>query len=86
MPDGKISVDAVLSLNFPSSSSAKAAHKALLAEADFAHRGGSSVKLRGKSVAVEIAADDPVSLRASINSYLRLMGIIKSIDDEYGKE
>ena len=58
-------------------------HDALLAEADFSHRGGSRVKLDGAAVRVEIAADDPVSLRASLNSYLRLMSIIKDIKSIY---
>jgi len=32
-------------------------------------------------VRVEIKADDPVSLRASLNSYLRLMHIIKDVEE-----
>ncbi|VVC01485.1 Transcription factor Pcc1 [uncultured archaeon] len=82
----KITGGATLQLHFPSTKSAKAAYDALLAEADFSHRGGSSVKLDGKSVKVEINADDPVSLRASLNSYLRLMHIIKAIDEDTNKE
>jgi tRNA threonylcarbamoyladenosine modification (KEOPS) complex Pcc1 subunit len=77
----KVSGSASLSLNFRSAASAKAAYDALLAEADFSHRGGSRVNLAGKSVRVEIEADDPVSLRASLNSYLRLMHIIKSVEE-----
>ncbi len=75
---------ATLSLFFPSLCSAKAAYDGLLSEADFSHRGGSKVFLSGKSVRVEIEADDPVSLRASINSYLRLMQIIKTLDQDSG--
>jgi tRNA threonylcarbamoyladenosine modification (KEOPS) complex Pcc1 subunit len=75
---------ATLSLSFPAAASAKAAYDGLLAEADFSHRGGSKVSLSGKTVKVEIAADDPVSLRASINSYLRLMQIIKTLDQDSG--
>ena len=78
----KVSGEAVLKLNFQSSRSAKAAYDALLAEADFSHRGGSSVTLEGKSVKVEIRADDPVSLRASLTSYLRIMHIIKAIEED----
>ena len=73
---------ATLSLSFGSASSAKAAYGALLSEADFSHRGGSKVKLEGKTVRVEISADDPVSLRASLNSYLRLMQIIKTVEKD----
>ena len=76
-----VSGSAVLTLTFPSSKPAKAAYGALLSEADFSHRGGSRVTLSGKSVRVEIKADDPVSLRASLNSYLRLMHIIKDVEE-----
>ena len=71
----------MLTLNFPSLPPAKAAYDALLSEADFSHRGGSRVTLSGKSVKVEIKADDPVSLRASLTSYLRLMHVIKSVEE-----
>ena len=82
MKNEAVKGEATLSLHFASSKSAKAAYDALLAEADFSHRGGSKVFLSGSSVRVEIRADDPVSLRASINSYLRLMQIIKTLDQD----
>ena len=82
LPEGKVTGSAVLRLNFGSVRSAKAAYAALLQEAEFSHRGGSKVLLEGKSVIVEIKADDPVSLRASLNSYLRLMHIIKTLEQE----
>ncbi|MFA6214219.1 MAG: KEOPS complex subunit Pcc1 [Candidatus Micrarchaeia archaeon] len=81
MGKGAVSGSATLSLTFPSPKPAKAAYDALAAEADFSHRGGSKVSLSGKTVRVEINADDPVSLRASLNSYLRLMHIIKSVEE-----
>jgi len=81
MEKGVVSGSAVLTLNFPSAKPAKAAYDALLSEADFSHRGGSRVTLSGKSVKVEIKADDPVSLRASLTSYLRLMHVIKSVEE-----
>ena len=81
MGKGTVSGSATLSLTFPSAKLSKAAYDALLSEADFSHRGGSCVSLSGKSVRVEIKADDPVSLRASLNSYLRLMHIIKSVEE-----
>jgi tRNA threonylcarbamoyladenosine modification (KEOPS) complex Pcc1 subunit len=77
----KVTGSASLSLSFQSAASSKAAYDALLAEADFSHRGHSRVFLAGKTVRVEIKADDPVSLRASLNSYLRLMHIIKSVEE-----
>ncbi len=82
MKSKAVNGEASLSLHFPSPKSAKAACDALLAEADFSHRGGSKVSLSGSCVRVEIRADDPVSLRASINSYLRLMQIIKTLDQD----
>ena len=82
MDSEKVTGSATLSLSFSSASSAKAAYDALAAEADFSHRGGSKVKLEGKTVRVEINADDPVSLRASLNSYLRLMQIIKTVEKD----
>jgi len=81
MEKGKVSAKATLALTFPSAKPAKAAYDALAAEADFSHRGHSCVFLSGKEVRVEIAADDPVSLRASLNSYLRLMRIIKDVEE-----
>jgi len=80
-PGEKVTGSATLSLCFQSAASSKAAYDALLSEADFSHRGGSRVFLEGNTVRVEIKADDPVSLRASLNSYLRLMHIIKSVEE-----
>ncbi|VVC02087.1 Transcription factor Pcc1 [uncultured archaeon] len=77
-----VSGSATLKLSFASKKPAAAAYHALLQEADFSHRGGSKVKLAGNSVVVEIISDDPVALRASLNSYLRLMHIIKSVEQE----
>lgn len=82
MAEEKVTGSATLSLSFSSAHSARAAYDALLAEADFSHRGGSKVQLSGKTVRVEISADDPVSLRASLNSYLRLMQIIKTVEKD----
>jgi tRNA threonylcarbamoyladenosine modification (KEOPS) complex Pcc1 subunit len=81
MAKGIVTGSATLSLTFPSAKAAKAAYGALAAEADFSHRGHSRVSLSGKSVKVAIKADDPVSLRASLTSYLRLMHIIKSVEE-----
>jgi tRNA threonylcarbamoyladenosine modification (KEOPS) complex Pcc1 subunit len=78
----QVSGSASILLNFGNAHSAKSAYHSLLQEADFSHRGGSKVKLMGKTVAIEILADDPVSLRASINSYLRLAHIIKTIEQD----
>ncbi len=79
---GKVSATAELSMSFDEKASAKAAYDSLLQEADFSHRGGSKVALSGKKVKISIKANDPVSLRASLNSYLRLMHIIKTLDKD----
>lgn len=86
MADEKITGSATLSLTFSSSQAAKAAYDALQQEADFSHRGGSKVSLSGNTLTIEIKADDPVSLRASTNSYLRLMHIIKTVETEIEKD
>ncbi len=78
----QVSGSASITLNFGNEHSAKSAYHSLLQEADFSHRGSSKVKLADKSVIIEIRADDPVSLRASINSYLRLAHIIKTIEQD----
>ncbi|MFA4982989.1 MAG: KEOPS complex subunit Pcc1 [Candidatus Micrarchaeia archaeon] len=78
----QITGSATLRLDFESKALASAAYQSLLQEADFSHRGGSKVMLKGNSVIVDIKADDPVSLRASLNSYLRLMHIIKSVEQD----
>ena len=85
-PSDMVFATAALKLSFKSASSAKAAYDALLAEADFSHRGGSSVSLSGKTVTINISADDPVSLRASLNSYLRLIHIIKTIEQDTDRQ
>jgi tRNA threonylcarbamoyladenosine modification (KEOPS) complex Pcc1 subunit len=81
MGEGEVSAEASLILNFPSARAAEAAYAALGAEADFSHRGRSRVSLSGRKVRVKIEADDPVSLRAALNSYLRLMRIIKDVEE-----
>jgi len=46
----KIKGEATLKLTFPSAREAKAAYDSLLQEADFSHRGGSKVTLKGNSL------------------------------------
>jgi tRNA threonylcarbamoyladenosine modification (KEOPS) complex Pcc1 subunit len=69
-----------LSIGFDTQKEAEDSYKALVQEADFAHRGGSKVKKGAKKVDIQIACEDPVALRATINSYLRLMQILKTVD------
>lgn len=78
----QITGKAEITLQFASDKQAKDAYRALLAETDFSHRGGSKLSLSKGALAISIMADDPVSLRASINSYLRLAHIIKAIEQD----
>ncbi len=71
---------ATLRIGHQSEKQASDLYSSLAQEADFAHRGGSRVKKQGKTVVVDIECEDPVSLRATINSYLRLMQILKTVD------
>jgi tRNA threonylcarbamoyladenosine modification (KEOPS) complex Pcc1 subunit len=82
MPNEKVKGSAKIELVFQSPSSAKSAYDALLQETDFAHRGGSKLSISKNALTISISADDPVSLRASINSYLRLAHVIKSIEED----
>ncbi|MCX8194847.1 MAG: KEOPS complex subunit Pcc1 [Candidatus Micrarchaeota archaeon] len=72
---------ASISISFQTEEEARAAYHSLLQESDFSHRGSSKLCLRRKSLIIKIEADDPVSLRASLNSYLRLIYLIKSVEE-----
>jgi len=82
MPSETVKGSAKIELSFPSIASAKSAYGALLQETDFSHRGGSKLSLSKNILTISISADDPVSLRASINSYLRLAHVIKAIEED----
>ncbi|MCX8197906.1 MAG: KEOPS complex subunit Pcc1 [Candidatus Micrarchaeota archaeon] len=79
---GEIGAEAQIILHFPSKKEARAAFFALKAEEEFSHRGISQVAIDGAHLKILIKAQDPVSLRASLNSYLRLAQVIKSVEQD----
>ncbi len=75
-----------ITIEFPSERDALAAVEALKQEEEFKKRSESFISVNNKSVSVEIRADDSVALRATVNSYLRVLQAIESVnggnDDE----
>ncbi|MCX8196785.1 MAG: KEOPS complex subunit Pcc1 [Candidatus Micrarchaeota archaeon] len=60
----------------------KAAYDSLSAEASYSHRGKSKISAKDGKLVITIFAEDPTSLKASLNSYLRLMQMIKTLQQE----
>ncbi len=77
-----IKSECVMQFHFSSAKQASYAHASLLQETEYKKRGSSSLKCNGKSLIVTISADDPVALRATVNSYLRLLSVIEKIENE----
>jgi tRNA threonylcarbamoyladenosine modification (KEOPS) complex Pcc1 subunit len=75
-----------MTVEFASDADAAAALTALKQEEEFKKRSDSSINVQGKSISVDITADDVVALRATANSYLRALQAIQSVnggnDDE----
>ena len=71
---------ASLEIEFGSPKQAQHAVKALEQETEFKKRGGSKIAAKGSELHVAIETEDIVALRATLNSYLRLLQIIKGID------
>lgn len=67
-------------IEFSSESDALAALTALKQEEEFKKRSNSKVSVNGRCILIEITADDLVALRATLNSYLRLLQTIESIN------
>lgn len=66
----------MIKVHFPDKESAAAASTAISNE-QFKKRVTSTVMVRGRSVVVDVVADDVVALRAALNSYLRLLQAIE---------
>ncbi len=77
-----IKSECTLKFHFQSQKQAADARAALLQETEYKKRGGSSIACRGRALVVSISADDPVALRATANSYLRLLSVIDKIEQE----
>ena len=80
-PDSKgLACSASMAFSFPSQKAANDAKGALLQETEYKKRSASTIKCTGSTLTVAIEADDIVSLRATINSYLRLLSIVEGIE------
>lgn len=68
-----------LRFSFPSAKKALDAKKALGKGGPKTERSKTRVSVRGKELAVEISASDPVALRAAANSCLRHLKVIEEL-------
>ncbi|MFA5106040.1 MAG: KEOPS complex subunit Pcc1 [Candidatus Micrarchaeia archaeon] len=78
----RVRSECLLKFHFGTRKQAADAMAALSQETEFKKRGGSEITARGKTLEVRISADDPVALRATANSYLRLLSVIDKIEQE----
>ncbi|MEM4554576.1 MAG: KEOPS complex subunit Pcc1 [Candidatus Anstonellaceae archaeon] len=77
----KAAYEASLSFPFSSADSLKAAYDSLIAETEFSKKGKSKIFIKGNALVVKIWAENLTSFKASLSSYLRLMQIIKTLDE-----
>ncbi len=59
----------------------EALFRALLPESGRARRFRADVRLENDRVIIHITASDPTALRAAVNSYLRLLNIVHSLEE-----
>lgn len=71
---------ASIEVDFDSKKAVDNAVASLEQETMFKKRGRARLKKKGKALLIEIEADDVVVLRATMNSYMRLLQIIKEIN------
>ncbi len=69
-----------ITIEFASERCALAAVAALKQEEEFKKRSDSSISVKGKMFFVSIDADDVVALRATVNSYLRALQAMESVN------
>ncbi len=72
---------AVFEVEFKSVQDAKNAALSIEQETEFKRRVASRVSSKGGKLLVEMDADDVVALRAAMNSYFRLIYVVKGIDE-----
>ena len=65
-----------LEIGFGSGSDARKALAALKSEAVDRERSRVSLGLKGRALVLRVDADDVVALRASLNTYLRLLSVV----------
>jgi len=71
-------IKSLVEIEFSSSSGAKNALGALKAEMLTRERSKTTLKVEGKTLVVHTEAADVVALRASLNTMLRLLSVVKS--------
>ena len=71
---------ASIEVDFPSEKAVNNAITSLEQETLFKKEGRSRLKKKGKSLIIEIEADNAVVLKAMMNSYMRLLQIIEGIN------
>ena len=80
-----MSMKATLEIECKSEQEAKNVLFALSQETEFKKRAKSRVIAEGKLIEIMISADDSVALRATLNSYLRLIQVIQGIKANEGE-
>jgi len=69
-----------LTMDFSSQKSAKDALLAMKKEVGESKRFSSKIKIEGKKMIIMINGEDPVSLRATVNSYLRYLSLVNDLE------
>lgn len=69
---------AELRVEFESEAALKNAFESLVQETEFKKKSEAELEKRGRELVVKINAEDLATLRASLNSYLRLLNVVKS--------
>lgn len=72
---------ATVSAEFSSAKAAEAALASLGAEKEFEGRAKAKVRREGKEVIIDVESSDAPSCRAALNSMLRLVELIKPLDE-----
>ncbi|MBI5159183.1 hypothetical protein HY992_03625 [Candidatus Micrarchaeota archaeon] len=68
-----------MKVEFESESDVKTAFESLVQETEFKKKSEVKLEKNGRELAVKITAEDLATLRASVNSYLRLLNVVKSV-------
>lgn len=65
----------VLTIPFPDKETARNAYDSLIQETEFTKKSRAGLEVKGSELVVTIAAGDFASLRATVNSYTRLLAV-----------
>jgi len=69
-----------IKIDFDTEQDAQSALLALKREEEFKKRSVSNISVQGSTLVIDIEAEDIVSLRATVNSYLRYLQVFESIN------